>query len=103
MSNATAASEQTVHDSADQPALPESADVIPHLRTQIDALDDAIARLVAERVRVSRRIQSARLNAGGTRVELGRERLVLARYRKALGAEGAALADAVLRYCRGSR
>jgi len=73
------------------------------MRTQIDALDTAIARLVTERAHLSRRIQTARLNAGGTRVELGRERAILSHYRSKLGSEGAALADAVLRVCRGAR
>ncbi len=72
------------------------------MRGQIDALDTAIARLVAERVRLSRRIQSVRLNAGGARVELGRERAVLGHYRTSLGSEGAVLAEAVLRLCRGA-
>ena len=80
-----------------------TVDPIPVLRGQIDALDAAIAQLVAERVQVSRRIQTARMNAGGTRVELGRERVVLAGYRDALGADGPQLADAVLRVCRGAR
>jgi chorismate mutase len=73
------------------------------MRGQIDALDTAIARLVAERAQLSRRIQTARMNAGGTRVELGRERAILSHYRNKLGSEGAALADAVLRVCRGAR
>jgi monofunctional chorismate mutase len=76
---------------------------IDTLRGQIDALDTAIARLVAERAQLSRRIQSARMNAGGTRVELGRERAILNHYRTSLGSEGAALAEAVLRVCRGAR
>jgi chorismate mutase len=76
---------------------------IPMLRGQIDALDTAITRLVAERARLSRRIQTARMNAGGTRVELGRERVVLDTYRNSLGAAGLQLGDAVLRVCRGSR
>jgi chorismate mutase len=80
----------------------DDADAIPMLRGQIDALDDAIARLVAERGRLSRRIQLARVNAGGTRVELGRERLILDRYRAGLGPDGVQLADAVLRVCRGA-
>jgi len=79
------------------------AEMIPVLRGQIDALDEAIIRLVAERARVSRRIQTARMNAGGTRVELGRERVVLGTYRDGLGADGAQLAEAVLAVCRGSR
>lgn len=76
---------------------------IETMRGQIDALDTAIARLVAERAQLSRRIQSARMNAGGTRVELGRERAILSHYRTSLGNEGAALAEAVLRVCRGAR
>jgi chorismate mutase len=85
------------------PTAAQSADTIPVLREQIDALDAAIIRLVNERTRVSRRIQTARMNAGGTRVELGRERVVLAAYRDGLGADGPHLADAVLQVCRGSR
>jgi chorismate mutase len=80
-----------------------AADPIGTLRGQIDALDTAITRLVAERAQLSRRIQTVRMNAGGTRVELGRERAILSHYRSRLGAEGAALADAVLRVCRGVR
>jgi monofunctional chorismate mutase len=79
---------------------PESIDL---LRAQIDALDAALIRIVAERTRVSRRIQTARMNAGGTRVELGRERTVRATYRDGLGEDGAALAEAVLQVCRGAR
>jgi chorismate mutase len=78
------------------------ADTIPMLRGQIDALDAALIALVAERARVSRRIQTVRMNAGGTRVELGRERTVLATYRDGLGPAGPTLADAVLQVCRGS-
>ena len=80
-----------------------AAAAIPVLRAQIDAMDEAITRLVAERARLSRRIQTARLNAGGTRVELGREREILNHYRTELGPEGPALADAVLQVCRGRR
>jgi chorismate mutase len=74
---------------------------IPMLREQIDALDAAIIRLVSERARVSRRIQNARVSAGGTRVELGRERVVHATYRSGLGQDGPQLADALLTVCRG--
>jgi chorismate mutase len=93
----TAASELTSPGSVvvDDPAAIET------LRGQIDAVDTAIARLVAERVQLSHRVQTARMNAGGTRVELGRERTILAGYRAALGADGPALAEAVLRVCRG--
>jgi chorismate mutase len=80
-----------------------AVDLIPTLRGQIDALDAAILNLVAERARLSRRIQTARMNAGGTRVELGRERVILDAYRDALGAQGPHLADAILQVCRGLR
>jgi chorismate mutase len=43
------------------------------------------------------------MNAGGTRVELGRERVILETYRSALGSHGPALADSVLQVCRGAR
>jgi chorismate mutase len=78
-------------------------DIIPTLREQIDALDEAIIRLVAERTRVSARIQTARINGGGARIELGRERQILDAYRTGLGAEGPQLADAILRVGRGAR
>ena len=77
------------------------AELIPLLRTQIDAIDAGIARLVAERSRLSSRVQSARIAAGGVRVELGRERLVLDAYRDTLGEDGVPLGSAVLRLCRG--
>ena len=92
MTTATTATEQR-----------ETAAAIPVLRGQIDALDEAIVRLVAERARLSARVQAARMNAGGTRVELGRERVILDTYRAALGPQGPALADAVLQVCRGTR
>ena len=99
----------TTEPAAPQPVLDatDATDADPSgigvMRGQIDALDTAIARLVAERALLSRRIQTARMNAGGTRVELGRERAILGHYRSSLGRDGAALADAVLRVCRGSR
>jgi monofunctional chorismate mutase len=73
------------------------------LRGQIDALDAAIVRLVGERAQLSRRIQAARMNAGGTRVELGRERAIIDHYRTRFGGAGSGLAEAVLRVCRGVR
>jgi chorismate mutase len=79
----------------------ELEDQLGTLRGQIDALDTAIQALVQERIEVSHRIQRARMNAGGTRVQLGRERIVHAAYRDALGPEGSALADALLLVCRG--
>lgn len=74
---------------------------IQTLRVQIDALDVAIARLITERAKISGCIQTARLAEGGTRVELGRERIIHDHYRLELGPEGPALADVILRICRG--
>lgn len=85
----------------DVPAT-DDLDLVPMLRGQIDALDESIVRLVAERARLSARIQTARVNSGGARVELGRERQIMAAYRAALGSEGPQLADSVLRVCRGA-
>lgn len=80
----------------------EPDDPIPTLRHQIDALDAAIAQLIVGRAQLSRRIQAARLDAGGTRVALGRERAIRQRYRVALGSAGSAVAESILRVCRGA-
>jgi chorismate mutase len=88
---------------ATTPEQAEAAESIPVLRGQIDALDEAIRQLVAERTHLSRRVQLARMNAGGTRVELGRERVIMDAYRSALGPAGPALAEAILQVCRGRR
>lgn len=86
------------------PARPvDPAEAIPVLRERIDDLDAQIAQLVRSRAEVSRRIQAARIQGGGTRIELGRERIVLQGYRDVLGPDGALLGDAVLRVCRGAR
>jgi chorismate mutase len=81
----------------------DPAEAIPVLRERIDDLDAQIANLVRSRAEVSRRIQAARIQGGGTRIELGRERVVLQGYRDVLGPDGALLGDAVLRVCRGAR
>lgn len=80
-----------------------AVDPIGVLREQIDGLDAAITRLVAERAALSRRVQATRIAGGGTRVELGRERVILATYRNALGRDGAQLAESILQVCRGAR
>jgi len=92
-------------DSTDTAAAgtPDSPDLIPVLRGQIDAIDTALINLVTERARLSARIQTARVNGGGARVELGRERVIMDAYRTALGHNGPRLADAVLQVCRGER
>jgi chorismate mutase len=84
-------------------APPDDPGSVDTMRTQIDALDAAIGQLISERARLSRRIQLARLNAGGPRVALSRERAIHERYRAALGGAGGMVAEAVLRVCRGTR
>lgn len=79
------------------------ADGIDSLRQQIDDLDARIAALITDRAAVSKRIQAARINSGGTRFELSRERVVLDHYRAELGTDGPGLAEAILRICRGTR
>lgn len=88
---------------APAPRAVDPAEAIPVLRERIDELDTQIAALVKARSDVSRRIQAARVHSGGTRIELGRERIVLQGYREALGPDGMLLGDAVLRVCRGTR
>lgn len=97
---ATMTTEQTDRDVED-PSIP--TETIDLLRARIDGLDEAITRLVTERAAVSAQIQALRVRAGGTRMELSRERVVLDHYRRELGARGAALGEAVLRVCRGER
>lgn len=80
-----------------------AADKTTLLRDQIDALDAQVAHLVAERIQLSKRIQAARMSAGGTRLQLGRERVVLDGYRQVLGPDGPVLGEVVLRLCRGAR
>ena len=72
------------------------------LRARIDDLDRSVVHHIQERRELSRRIQQARVAAGGVRIELSREREVLDRYAHTLGRDGTALATAVLRSCRGS-
>lgn len=75
--------------------------LVAALRSRIDSVDRSVLDLIAERRILSRRIQDARVAAGGVRIELSREREVLDGYGRALGADGTALATAVLRSCRG--
>jgi chorismate mutase len=71
------------------------------LRAGVDQVDREIQRLVGRRRELSVQIQSLRLRRGGARQDLVREELVVAAYERELGPEGAELAGAVLRLCRG--
>lgn len=85
------------------PATPaaDPADRIGELREQIDACDAGIIELVRRRLAVSREIGALRAASGGTRLSLSRESQVLARFRAALGDDGATLALMLLRQGRG--
>ena len=86
-------------------ATGHSADItsVDDGRTRIDAIDDQLLALVAQRRVVSTRIQQLRVKAGGSRVEHSRENAILRRYSEALGDGGVELALAVLDHCRGRR
>ncbi|MGY1744605.1 chorismate mutase [Blastococcus sp. SYSU D00695] len=79
----------------------DATDRIGELRREIDACDAGIIDLVRRRLAVSREIGALRAAAGGTRLSLSRESQVLARFRSALGDEGATLALMLLRQGRG--
>ncbi len=74
---------------------------VEELRAGLDQVDRDIQRLVARRRDLSSQIQSRRLRGGGTRRDLGREAHVVASYVAAFGPDGADLAGALLRLCRG--
>ena len=82
-------------------ALPAADERIAELRTEIDACDAEIIRLVQRRLAVSAEIGALRAASGGTRLSLSRESQVLARFRSALGDDGATLALMLLRQGRG--
>jgi chorismate mutase len=86
---------------ADAAADADAADRIGELRTEIDACDAAIIELVQRRLAVSQEIGALRAAAGGTRLSLSREQQVLAKFRAALGPDGAARGMLLLRQGRG--
>ena len=81
------------------PADPASR--IGELRTEIDACDAEIIQLVQRRLAISQQIGALRTAAGGTRLSLSREHKILAKFRAALGPDGAALGMMLLRQGRG--
>ena len=74
---------------------------IGELRTEIDACDAEIIELVQRRLAISQEIGALRGAAGGTRLSLSREQQILAKFRSALGPDGAALGMMLLRQGRG--
>jgi chorismate mutase len=79
----------------------EPTDRIDALRSEIDACDAAIIELVQRRLAISQEIGALRTASGGMRLSLSREQRVLARFRAALGPDGAALGMMLLRQGRG--
>lgn len=73
---------------------------IQMLRLHIDQLDAEIIRLIQERTELSRTVVAERLADGGPRVVHSRELEITKRY-AGVGAEGGAIALALLRLGRG--
>jgi chorismate mutase len=88
-------------DAVDAVAVDDPAARIGELRTEIDACDAELIALLQRRLEVSREIGALRAASGGTRLSLSREQQVLARFRAALGDDGAALGMLLLRQGRG--
>jgi len=80
---------------------PSGVDELRELRAGVDQVDRELQRLVARRRDLSNRIQALRLGRGGGRYDATREQQVVVSYVAALGPDGAELAAAVLRVCRG--
>ncbi|MER5889703.1 chorismate mutase [Streptomyces sp. NPDC001941] len=71
-------------------------------RARIDALDARLIRLVQERAAISAGIQTTRVAAGGSRLDLAREAEIIHTYSRALGpVVGRDLGCLVLKACRG--
>ncbi|MDD7938617.1 chorismate mutase [Actinomycetospora lutea] len=99
-STPTADADGDADPASDTALTPASAEEIPDLRVEIDAIDAEILRLIQRRSEISQRIGLARMAAGGPRIVYNREMAVLARFR-ALGAEGRELGMLLLRLGRG--
>jgi chorismate mutase len=87
--------------STDASAAAEPAARIGQLRSEIDACDAQLIEVIQRRLEVSREIGALRAASGGTRLSLSREQQVLARFRAALGPDGASLGMFLLRQGRG--
>ncbi|MEU1969699.1 chorismate mutase [Micromonospora sediminicola] len=114
VSDPSNAAEPDGHRHGAQPAEPDEATTtttgahtadaarrIELARERIDAIDAQIIDLWRERSRLSGEVGSARVASGGTRLVLARERVIMQRFRSALGADGTQLALLLLRAGRG--
>jgi chorismate mutase len=80
---------------------PVAAAEITAIRERIDEIDRSLVELWQERARLSRQVGATRMASGGTRLVLSREREILERFRRELGADGTQLALLLLRAGRG--
>ncbi|WP_434741664.1 chorismate mutase [Micromonospora sp. SH-82] len=80
---------------------PEAAARITAIRERIDEIDKALIELWQERAGLSQQVGATRMASGGTRLVLSREREILERFRRELGADGAQVALLLLRAGRG--
>jgi chorismate mutase len=86
----------------DQPADATPATGITELRARIDEIDAHLIQLWRERADLSQQVGTARVQAGGTRLSLAREREVLDRFHTALGPLGTQVGLLLLRAGRGA-
>jgi chorismate mutase len=89
----------TTDTAATDTATPD--DAIAALRGDIDEVDAELVRLWRRRAELSRTIGARRVAAGGTRLALGREQVVVDRFARALGESGVQLALLLLKAGRG--
>ncbi|ROT25852.1 chorismate mutase [Micromonospora sp. HM5-17] len=80
---------------------PDAAKRIAGLRERIDQIDRELIALWKERAAISQEVGRTRMASGGTRLVLSREREILERFRRELGADGIQLALLLLRAGRG--
>jgi chorismate mutase len=99
--NVSPAATDTDAEPPTDPPEPSPEAHITALRRRIDEIDATLIRLWLERAAISKEVGATRVAAGGTRLVLAREQEILARFRDALGADGAELANLILRAGRG--
>ncbi|MEX5631480.1 chorismate mutase [Parafrankia sp. FMc2] len=96
--NAASAEPET----AAAPAAVPTISSIDEGRHLIDDIDARLRALVSTRQELSRQVQALRAEAGGPRVQHGRENAIISSWADELGPRGAEIALAVLTLCRGN-
>ncbi|MFI5504440.1 chorismate mutase [Corynebacterium kutscheri] len=74
---------------------------IQRYRKEIDRLDKEILTAIKRRTQISQAIGKTRMGSGGTRLVHTREVAIINQFREAIGEEGPALANLLLRMGRG--